>query len=76
MKITTSLLSVINDDDDIYTLELFRWKFDWLKVEIAYEKALIMHWSHIYAPMSQFQTGSDAVKHNIVFLKQCNVRIV
>lgn len=45
MKITTSLLSVINDDDDddIYTLELFRWKFDCLKVVNAYEKALTMH---------------------------------
>lgn len=42
MKITTSLLSVINDDD-IYTLELFRWKFDCLKVVNAYEKALTMH---------------------------------
>lgn len=44
MKITTSLLSVINDDDDdIYTLALFRWKFDCLKVVNAYEKALTMH---------------------------------
>lgn len=56
MKITTSLLSVINDDDDdIYTLELFRWKFDCLKVDNAYEKALTMHWSHIYPQLFFFQ---------------------
>lgn len=44
MKIITSSLSVINDDDDIYTLALFQWKSDCLRLEIACDNnALIMH---------------------------------
>jgi hypothetical protein len=48
METKTSVLSVINDDDDdIYTLMLFQRKSDFLKLEIAIDNALIVHWSHI-----------------------------
>lgn len=67
MKTTTSVfLSAINDDDDIYTLVLFHRKSDCLKLAIAIDNALIVHWSHIcilnfFLPLTKSLTFSTQI---------------